>query len=84
MGVVLHTHPVRGELQIHHNAERLQHLQYGWARLFEMTESGRCKQKANWENLDVKSLQSNLLKQYRGHHFLSYQAPFISMLGTIF
>jgi len=35
MDVVLHAHPVRGESHIHHNAnweaERLQHLQQGWA-----------------------------------------------------
>jgi len=33
---VLHTHPFRGESHIHHNAERLQHLQQGWARLSEI------------------------------------------------
>ena len=43
MGVVLHAHPVRGESHIHHNAERLQHLQQCWAKLFEMTESERDK-----------------------------------------
>jgi len=41
MGVVHHTHRFRGESHIHHNAERLQHLQQGWVRLSEMTESAR-------------------------------------------
>jgi len=39
MGVVHHAHPVRGESHIQHNAERLQYLHQGWAKLFEMTES---------------------------------------------
>jgi len=39
--------------------EWLQHLQQSWARLFEMTESERDKQNANWENLDINNLQSN-------------------------
>ena len=29
-----------------------------------MTESERDKQNANWENLDINNLQSNLLKQH--------------------
>jgi len=36
--VVHHTHPVRGESHIQHNAmltERLQHLQKGWDRLYD-------------------------------------------------
>ena len=42
MGVVLHAHLVRGESHIHHNAERLQHLQQSsW--IFEMIESERDK-----------------------------------------
>jgi len=43
MGVVLHAYPVRGESNIHHNAERLQYLQQGWARVFETAESERDK-----------------------------------------
>jgi len=35
MGVVLHAHPARGESHIHHDAERLQHLQQGWARFLK-------------------------------------------------
>jgi len=46
-------------------AEKLQHLQQSWARDFEMTESERDKQNANGDNLDINSLQSNLLKQHR-------------------
>jgi len=63
--------------------ERLQYLQKGWTKLFEMTECERDKQNANWENLDINNLQSNLLKQ-RWDHFLTYRAPFHSMLGTSF
>jgi len=77
MGVVLHAHPVRGDCESHiyHNAERLQYLQQGWARLFETTESERDKWNANWENLDINNLQWNLLKQY--------WAPFSNLSGTI-
>ena len=67
MGVVLHVHPVRGESHIQHNTtltEWLQHFQQNWARLFEMTESERDKQNANWESLDMNNLESNLLKQH--------------------
>ena len=48
MGVVLHAHLVRDESHIQHNpTERLQHLQQGWARLVEMSESERDKLNAN-------------------------------------
>jgi len=47
MGVYLHQYPVRGKSHIQHNSNRevvlLQHLQKGWAKLVEMTESERDK-----------------------------------------
>ena len=61
--------------------ERLQHLQQGWARPFETTESERDKQNAKWENLDTNNLQSNLSNNYE-HHFLTYRVPFDGMLGS--
>ena len=44
MRLVLHAHPVRGESRMQRNANRdVEHLQQGWARLVEMTESERDK-----------------------------------------
>jgi len=45
--------------------ERLKHLQQGWSRLVEMTESERDKQNTNCfhNNLNINNLQSNLFKQ---------------------
>ena len=63
--------------------EWLQHLQESWARLFEMTESERDKQNANWENIDINNLQSNLQKQHWAP-VSNLSGAINSMLGTMF
>ena len=65
MAVVLHVHPVCGESHIHHNANwEAATLAARLGKIFEIIECERDKLNANWGNLDINNLQSNLLKQH--------------------
>jgi len=69
---------------IYHNAKwEAASLAARLGLIFEMIESERNKQNANWENLDINNLQSILLQQHWAPFSRTYQAPFYSMLGAI-
>jgi len=79
IGVVLHAYLVCGKwvnricnITL---TKCLEHLQQGWTRPVEMTESEREQAKCKLKNLDMNNLQSNMLKQH--------WALFHSMLGAI-